>query len=306
MGGTRVLVGTRKGAFVLTSDERPHRLEGRRPALPRLGDLPPQGLAAEPRPDLRLAVQRLVRPGDPAVRRRRLDLGAGGQRLHATTASPASTSGTTARCGRGRSPGSGTSSPRCTTSTRSTPGVEDAALFKSTDGGVTWAELSGLRKHDTGPQWQPGAGGMCLHTIIQHPTDPDRLYVAISAAGAFRTDRRRPDLAADQQGPAVRRDPRPGLRGRPLRAPHRHAPGEPRRPLHAEALGRHAQQGRRRLLAGGQRQPAQRLRLPDRGARSRARDDLRRADHSATPTTSRRTASCASTAAAPAATSGRR
>jgi hypothetical protein len=66
-------------------------------------------------------------------------------------------------------------------------GVEDAALFKSTDAGASWTELSGLRKHDTGPQWQPGAGGMCLHTILQHPSDPDRLYVAISAAGAFRT-----------------------------------------------------------------------------------------------------------------------
>lgn len=66
-------------------------------------------------------------------------------------------------------------------------GVEDAALFKSVDGGTSWSELSGLRQHDTGPQWQPGAGGMCLHTILQHPTDPDRLYVAISAAGAFRT-----------------------------------------------------------------------------------------------------------------------
>ena len=53
-------------------------------------------------------------------------------------------------------------------------GVEDAALFKSTDGGAAWAELSGLRKHDTGPQWQPGAGGMCLHTILQHPSDPER------------------------------------------------------------------------------------------------------------------------------------
>jgi photosystem II stability/assembly factor-like uncharacterized protein len=67
-------------------------------------------------------------------------------------------------------------------------GVEDAALFKSTDGGQTWAELSSLRNHTTGPGWQPGAGGMCLHTILQHPTDPQRLYVAISAAGAFRTD----------------------------------------------------------------------------------------------------------------------
>jgi hypothetical protein len=67
-------------------------------------------------------------------------------------------------------------------------GVEDAAMFKSTDAGATWTELSGLRGHTTGPNWQPGAGGMCLHTILQHPTDPNRLYVAISAAGAFRTD----------------------------------------------------------------------------------------------------------------------
>jgi len=67
-------------------------------------------------------------------------------------------------------------------------GVEDAALFQSTDAGKTWHELSGLRKHSTGSKWQPGAGGMCLHTIITDPTRPDRMYVAISAAGAFRSD----------------------------------------------------------------------------------------------------------------------
>ncbi len=67
-------------------------------------------------------------------------------------------------------------------------GVEDAALFESKDGGASWNELSGLRKHDTGPKWQPGAGGMCLHTILLDPQDPQRIYVAISAAGAFRTD----------------------------------------------------------------------------------------------------------------------
>ena len=67
-------------------------------------------------------------------------------------------------------------------------GVEDAALFRSTDGGKSWHELSGLRGHGTGPMWQPGAGGMCLHTIILDPKNPNRVFIAISAAGAFRTD----------------------------------------------------------------------------------------------------------------------
>ena len=67
-------------------------------------------------------------------------------------------------------------------------GIEDAALFKSTDAGLNWQELSGLRTHTTGPAWQPGAGGLCLHTIILDPADPNRIVIAISAAGAFRTD----------------------------------------------------------------------------------------------------------------------
>ncbi len=66
-------------------------------------------------------------------------------------------------------------------------GVEDAALFKSKDGGMTWQELEGLRAVK-GHLWQPGAGGMCLHTIALDPINPQRMYVAISAAGAFRTD----------------------------------------------------------------------------------------------------------------------
>jgi photosystem II stability/assembly factor-like uncharacterized protein len=66
--------------------------------------------------------------------------------------------------------------------------VEDAALFRTTDGGQTWHELSGLRGHDTGSKWAPGAGGMGLHTILLDQTDPKRMYIAISAAGAFRTD----------------------------------------------------------------------------------------------------------------------
>jgi photosystem II stability/assembly factor-like uncharacterized protein len=67
-------------------------------------------------------------------------------------------------------------------------GVEDAALFQSTDAGKSWHELAGVRGHGTGPQWSPGAGGMGLHTILIDPTNQKRIYVAISAAGAFRTD----------------------------------------------------------------------------------------------------------------------
>ena len=66
-------------------------------------------------------------------------------------------------------------------------GVEDAALFRSSDGGQSWHELAGLREVK-GHLWQPGGGGMCLHTILQDPGNPNRIFVAISAAGAFRTD----------------------------------------------------------------------------------------------------------------------
>jgi photosystem II stability/assembly factor-like uncharacterized protein len=67
-------------------------------------------------------------------------------------------------------------------------GVEDAALFRSTDGGRTWEELAGLREHPSASSWQPGAGGMCLHTIVIDPSDHNRIFTAISAAGAFRSD----------------------------------------------------------------------------------------------------------------------
>ncbi|MGH9311512.1 MAG: WD40/YVTN/BNR-like repeat-containing protein [Vicinamibacterales bacterium] len=67
-------------------------------------------------------------------------------------------------------------------------GVEDAAMFRSTDGGQTWEEVAGLRGHGSGPHWQPGAGGLCLHTILIDPRNANRMFIAISAAGAFRTD----------------------------------------------------------------------------------------------------------------------
>jgi photosystem II stability/assembly factor-like uncharacterized protein len=67
-------------------------------------------------------------------------------------------------------------------------GVEDAALFRTSDGGQTWQELPALRTHSSGSSWQPGAGGMCLHTILLDPAQPERIFVAISAAGAFRSE----------------------------------------------------------------------------------------------------------------------
>ncbi|MEV0057824.1 exo-alpha-sialidase [Saccharopolyspora shandongensis] len=67
-------------------------------------------------------------------------------------------------------------------------GVEDAALFRTTDGGNTWHELPALREHRSSAGWQPGAGGMCLHTIVHAPDDANRMFTAISAAGVFRTD----------------------------------------------------------------------------------------------------------------------
>jgi photosystem II stability/assembly factor-like uncharacterized protein len=67
-------------------------------------------------------------------------------------------------------------------------GVEDAALFKSVDGGTSWQELPALRTHKSAPSWAPGAGGLCLHTIILDATKPERIITAISSAGSFRSD----------------------------------------------------------------------------------------------------------------------
>ena len=67
-------------------------------------------------------------------------------------------------------------------------GVEDAGLFRSRDGGQSWQEMPALRGHKSGPSWQPGAGGMCLHTILLDQSAPGRMFAAISAAGAFRSD----------------------------------------------------------------------------------------------------------------------
>ena len=128
-------------------------------------------------------------------------------------------------------------------------GVEDAAIFRTTDGAHTWQELSGLRGHGTGPKWQPGAGGMCLHTILLDPSDPGRIYIAISAAGAFRTDDGGKTWKPINQG--LRSQYIPDPKAEVGHCVHHVAlhPSRPERAVHAEALGRDAQRRRRRHVA---------------------------------------------------------
>ena len=185
-------------------------------------------------------------------------------------------------------------------------GVEDAALFRSSDGGQTWQELPGLRAAK-GHLWQPGAGGMCLHTILLDPSNPNRIFIAISAAGAFRTDDGGQTWRPINRGlKSAVRTPRPDCRGRPLRPQHRHAPVAPGRAVHAEALGCDAQRRRRRdrgtrsaatcRATSGSRSPFTRTsRRPSTSSRSRA-----------TRSIFRPMASCACIAAGRAGTSGRR
>jgi photosystem II stability/assembly factor-like uncharacterized protein len=187
MSGVRVLVGTRKGAFILTSDEGREKWDV---AGPHFGGWEIYHLKASPADPNRLYVsqsggwfgQLIQRSND------------GGE-----TWEPVGNEFTY----KGE-PGThlwydGTPRPwefkrvwhlEPSLSDPDTvyAGVEDAALFRSTDGGQQWQELDGLRTHATGPSWQPGAGGLCLHTIMQDPRDPARLFIAISAAGVFRSD----------------------------------------------------------------------------------------------------------------------
>ena len=71
--------------------------------------------------------------------------------------------------------------------TRLYAGVEPAGLFRSDDGGETWAHVAGLRDHPSRPEWQPGGGGLILHSIVLHPDDDGQIWVGISAGGVFHT-----------------------------------------------------------------------------------------------------------------------
>jgi photosystem II stability/assembly factor-like uncharacterized protein len=186
MSGVRVLVGTRKGAFVLTSDGKRDRWEVSGPHFAGWEIYHLKGSPADPN---RLYASQSSGWFGQTIQRS--DDGG-------TTWEPVGN-----QFGYDGDPGThqwydGTQhpwefkrvwhlEPSPTDPDTVYAGVEDAALFRSVDGGQTWQELPGLREAK-GHLWQPGAGGMCLHTILLHPDLPDRIVIAISAAGAFRTD----------------------------------------------------------------------------------------------------------------------
>jgi hypothetical protein len=187
MSGIRVLVGTRKGAFVLTSDGTRARWEV---TGPHFGGWEMYHLKASPAdPDRLYASQgtgwfgQLIQRSDdggatwnPVGNRFEYDGVPGTHLWYDGTPHPWEF----ARVWH--------LEPSPTDPDTVYAGVEDAALFRSIDGGQTWRELPGLRTHESASSWQPGAGGMCLHTIILDPDDSRRIVVAISSAGAFRTD----------------------------------------------------------------------------------------------------------------------
>ena len=187
MSGVRVLVGTRKGAFVLTSDEarRDWDVNG-----PFFGGWEIYHLKGSPaNPDRIYASQssgwfgQLIQRSDdggrtwnPVGNQFTYDGETGTHQWYDGTPHPWEFKRVWHL------------EPSLTEPDTVFAGAEDAALFKSTDGGSSWQELAGLRTHASGQQWAPGAGGLCLHTIVLDPTDANRLVVAISAAGAFRSD----------------------------------------------------------------------------------------------------------------------
>ena len=186
MSGVRVLVGTRKGAFILTADGKraDWKVDG-----PHFGGWEMYHLKASPVDPNRLfasqstgwfgqLIQRSDDGGEtwtPVGNEFRYDGVPGTHQWYDGTPHPWEF----ARVWH--------LEPSPTDADTVFAGVEDAALFRSVDGGNEWNELPGLREQGSGPAWQPGAGGMCLHTIVLDPKNANRMFVAISAAGVFRT-----------------------------------------------------------------------------------------------------------------------
>ncbi len=187
MSGVRVLVGTRKGAFVLTSDERRERWQV---AGPHFGGWEIYHVAGSPADPDRLyasqsggwfgqVIQRSDDGGatwEPVGKEFIYDGEPGTHQWYDGTPHPWEFERVWHL------------EPSPVDPDTVYAGVEDAGLFRSTDGGGSWQELPGLRNQASAPSWQPGAGGLCLHTIVLDPRDPARMFAAISAAGVFKTD----------------------------------------------------------------------------------------------------------------------
>lgn len=187
MSGVRVLVGTRKGAFVLTSDDKREDWDVQGPLFGGWEVYHVTGSPADPdrlyaSPSLGWFGQLIQRSDDggatwePVGNKFSYEGAVGTHKWYDDTPHPWEF----ARVWH--------LEPSYDDPDTVYAGVEDAALFRTTDGGATWSELPGLRQHESAPAWHPGAGGMCLHTIILDPRDSGRIVTAISAAGAFRSD----------------------------------------------------------------------------------------------------------------------
>jgi photosystem II stability/assembly factor-like uncharacterized protein len=186
MTGVRVLVGTRKGAFILTSDEK---REAWQVSGPHFAGWEVYHVKGSPLNPNRIYASQSTGWFGQIIQRS--DDGGQTWQPAGNTFAYDGTPGTHQWYDGTQHPWEFKRvwhlEPSLTEADTVYAGVEDAALFKSTDAGQTWHELGGLRDAK-GALWQPGAGGMCLHTIVLDPTDANRIYVAISAAGAFRTD----------------------------------------------------------------------------------------------------------------------
>ena len=274
--GTSTGRHTQRGVHPGVGRQAPE-LGRQRPAFRRLGGLPRQRLGRRPQPALCVAVQRLVRAGDSALQRRRQNLGARREQVrvrgrcrHAPMvrrhAAPVGVqAGLASRA----------------IANRSRYGLRRSGRRRPLPYERRRAELAGASRAARPRLSRRVAAGRGRVVPSHNPAGPCRPRADLRRhlGGGRVPDRRcRPDVAADQSRTEVAGDPRSGRRGRPLCAPPRDAPFAPPRAVHAKALGRHAQRRRRRVVARGQRQPAERLRVRDGRARARAGDRLRRPD----------------------------